>query len=166
MRQKSTAFILFMWSLIMLRENEESASKARPINSYIFTYIEGVTVFYNFEQLLSDARQWDVERTRLLDDRRWLPPYSPAAVFPPVYAAPRYVIYRGKLNSTPVTHGHRWDAPADAFAVMVAHRLLSSAMRNNKDNDWPVHSSMLSLHDIIGLRLRRPPSTVPCSWFL
>ena len=34
---------------------------------------------------------------------------------------------------------------------MVARRLLPYAMRSNDDNDLPVHSLMLSLHDL-GLR--------------
>ena len=41
---------------------------------------------------------------------------------------------------------------------MVAYRLLSSAMHNNDDNDWPVHSLMLSYRDLRGLALL---STVP-----
>ena len=36
---------------------------------------------------------------------------------------------------------------------MVAHRLLSFAMRSNDDNDWPVTFSMLPLHDLRGLPL-------------
>ena len=50
----------------------------------------------------------------------------------------------------------------DTSAVMVAHRLLSSAMRSDHDNDWPIHSLMLLLHDLRGLPLQRLTSTVPC----
>ena len=55
--------------------------------------------------------------------------------------------------------------PTDASVAMVAHRLLSSTMRSNYDNDWLVHSLIfLSLHDLRGLALRRlPPSIVPHS---
>ena len=45
-------------------------------------------------------------------------------------------------------------------SAMTAHRPPSSVMCSNYDIDWPVHSLMLSLR---GLRLRRPPPTVPCS---
>ena len=58
------------------------------------------------------------------------------------------------------------DTPTDAFAAMVAHRLLPSAMRSNDDSDRPVNSLMLSLRDLRGLPLRRLPSTVPCSMIL
>ena len=44
---------------------------------------------------------------------------------------------------------------------LVARRLLSSAMRSSDDGDWPVHSVMMPFHDLRGLSLRRPPSTVP-----
>ena len=44
----------------------------------------------------------------------------------------------------------RRGAPTDASAVMAASRLLSSAMRRNDDFDWPVHSLMLSFHDLDG----------------
>ena len=66
----------------------------------------------------------------------------------------------------------RYGNPTDATAVPVAHdgpphvrlahRLLSSTERSNDDNDCPVNSLMLSLHDLRGLPLRRP-SAVPCS---
>ena len=46
----------------------------------------------------------------------------------------------------------------DASAVM--H--LSYAMHSKDGNDQPVHSLMLSLHDLRGLPLRRLPSAVPC----
>ena len=46
---------------------------------------------------------------------------------------------------------------------MVAHQLLPFAMRNCCRSDWPVHSLMLSFHDLRGLPLRRIPSIVPCS---
>ena len=48
--------------------------------------------------------------------------------------------------------------PTAASAVTVAHQLLSSAMRSNNDRDWPVHSLMLSFHDLRGLPLWRPSS--------
>ena len=44
---------------------------------------------------------------------------------------------------------------------MIARPLMSSAMRSNNDNYWPVHSLMSSLHDSRVLPLRRLPSTVP-----
>ena len=43
------------------------------------------------------------------------------------------------------------------------HRRLSSATQSNDDIDWPVHSLMLSFHDLRGLPLRCHPSTEPCS---
>ena len=39
--------------------------------------------------------------------------------------------------------------------MVVAHRLLSSAVRINDDNDWPVHSLLLSLRDLHGIPVRR-----------
>ena len=54
--------------------------------------------------------------------------------------------------------------PMDSATAIVDIRFLSSAMRNNDDNDWPVNSLMLSLHDFRGLRLRT--SSVPCSMIL
>ena len=39
--------------------------------------------------------------------------------------------------------------PTDPTAVMVAHRRLYTAMRNNDDIDWPVPSLMLSFHDLV-----------------
>ena len=36
-------------------------------------------------------------------------------------------------------------------------------LRSNSGIDWPVHSFMLSFHDLRGLPLRRLPSTEPCS---
>ena len=42
----------------------------------------------------------------------------------------------------------------DVSAVMAAHRLLSSVMHSNNDNDWIVHSLMLSLHNLRGVFLR------------
>ena len=50
--------------------------------------------------------------------------------------------------------------------MMVAHRLLSSAMRSNDDNDWSAHSLMLSLRDLRGPHPRQLPSTVPWSVIL
>ena len=38
-----------------------------------------------------------------------------------------------------------------AQAPTVAHRLLSSVIRINDDIHWPVHSLVLSLHDLRGL---------------
>ena len=60
----------------------------------------------------------------------------------------------------PLTSMPHWDTPTDASAAMTAHRPLSSAMRSNDDIDWPVHSLMLSLHDLRGLLLPRLPSAV------
>ena len=51
-------------------------------------------------------------------------------------------------------------------AVMDAHRFLSAVMRSNNDIDWPVHSLMLSFHDLRGLPLRHLPSTVPIEYNL
>ena len=67
-----------------------------------------------------------------------------------------------------MTRKRRWDTPTVTFAVMVAHRPLSSAVgvHSNDNIDWPVHSLMFSLHDLCGLPLRRLPSTVPCSMIL
>ena len=49
-----------------------------------------------------------------------------------------------------------WGTLTDASALSVAHRYLSFAMLNNNDNGcWPVHSLMLSLHDLRSLPLRR-----------
>ena len=59
----------------------------------------------------------------------------------------------------PVTSGRRWDTPTDVSAVIIAHRPLLSAMRSNDDIDWPVHSLMLSFHDLRGLPRRGLPST-------
>ena len=39
----------------------------------------------------------------------------------------------------PVTPARRIGTPTDASAVLVAHRLLSSAMRCSDDGDWLVH---------------------------
>ena len=39
--------------------------------------------------------------------------------------------------------------------MLVADRLLSSAMRSNDDSDWIVHYLMLSFRDLRGLPLRR-----------
>ena len=54
---------------------------------------------------------------------------------------------------------------SDASAAIVSHRLLSSAMRSNDDNYWPVHSFMLSLHDIRRLPRRRLPFAIPYSMY-
>ena len=54
----------------------------------------------------------------------------------------------GVLRQTPTT-------------VMVIHWCLSSAMSSN--DDWPVLSLMLSLHDLRSLLLRWLPYSVPCS---
>ena len=59
-----------------------------------------------------------------------------------------------KLKLIPVTSKHRWDTPVDASAVIVTHRLLSSAMSNNDDSDRPVHFLLLYLHALRGLSLR------------
>ena len=74
-------------------------------------------------------------------------------------------ITKGKLSAdeklTPVTTRRHWGTPTVAPAAMTAHRPLSSAMRSSDDIDWPVHSLMLSFHDLQGLPLRRLPSIVP-----
>ena len=62
-------------------------------------------------------------------------------------------------QSKPVTLRRRWGVPTDASAVMGTRRCLSSATRSNDHIDWPVHSLMLSIHDLRGLPLRRLPST-------
>ena len=54
-----------------------------------------------------------------------------------------------------VTPRRRWGTPTDASAVTTAHRRLSSATRSIDDIDRPVHSLMLSFHDLRGL-LRSP----------
>ena len=46
---------------------------------------------------------------------------------------------------------------------MATHRLLSSVMSDSDDSYWPVHSSMLSFHDLRGFSLRRPLFTLPCT---
>ena len=45
---------------------------------------------------------------------------------------------------------------------MTVHGPLSSAMHINDYMDWPVHSFMLSFHDLLGFPLQRLPATVPC----
>ena len=55
----------------------------------------------------------------------------------------------------------RWGTPTDAPAVNAAHQPLSSAMRSNDVDDWPIHSLMLYFYDLRGVHLRRIPSTVP-----
>ena len=57
----------------------------------------------------------------------------------------------------------RWGTQTDASTVMAAHRRLSPATRSNDDFGWPVHSLMLSFHDLCALALRRLPSMMPCS---
>ena len=54
-----------------------------------------------------------------------------------------------------------WGTPTGASVALVAHRLLSFAMRYNDDIDWHVHSLMLPFHDLRGFPLRRPPFFVP-----
>ena len=51
----------------------------------------------------------------------------------------------------------------DAFTVIAIRRLLLSAMRSNNDSNWPVHSLMLSLHDLRDLRPQQSPSIVTFS---
>ena len=41
--------------------------------------------------------------------------------------------------------------------------LMSRTMGSSDDSDWHVHSLILFFHDLHGLRLRRPSSTVPAS---
>ena len=52
-------------------------------------------------------------------------------------------------------------APTVAPAVMVSHRIMSSAMSISDDIDWPVLSLMLSYHDLRDVR--QLPSTLPRS---
>ena len=54
-----------------------------------------------------------------------------------------------------MTPKRRWSSLTDCSAAEVAHRLLSSAMRSNGDNDWPLHSLMVFLRDLRGSLLRR-----------
>ena len=42
----------------------------------------------------------------------------------------------------------RWCTLTGASTAMVPHWLLLPVMRRNDNNDWPVHSLMLSLHDL------------------
>ena len=55
------------------------------------------------------------------------------------------------------------DTLTDASAVKTAHGLMLSAMHSDDDIDWPVHSLLLSLHDLDSLSLRGLPSSLPCS---
>ena len=48
----------------------------------------------------------------------------------------------------------------DTATAMVAHRLLSSAMRSDNDNDWRVNSLMSSFYDLPGIIVRRLPPAV------
>ena len=57
----------------------------------------------------------------------------------------------------PVTPRRRWGTRTDAYVAMTTHRLLSSTMCSNDDIDLPVHSLMLSFHDLRGLPLRLRP---------
>ena len=50
----------------------------------------------------------------------------------------------------------------DDSALIVAYRLLSSAMRSSDEGDWPVHFLMLPFHNLRDLLLRRPLYTAPC----
>ena len=54
-------------------------------------------------------------------------------------------------QSKSVTPRRRWGTPTDVSTVMVAHRRLSSATRSYDGIDWPIHSFMLSFHDLRGL---------------
>ena len=60
-----------------------------------------------------------------------------------------------------MTNRRCWGTLTDTAAAMTAHRPPSSAMYSNDETNRS--SLMLSFHDIRGLPLRRPPSTVPCS---
>ena len=62
-----------------------------------------------------------------------------------------------------MTPKRRWRPPTDTCAAITAHRHLSSAMCSNDDVGWPIHSLMLSFHDLRGLPMWRLPSTVPCN---
>ena len=73
-------------------------------------------------------------------------------------------VYSDELSSLiPVKPKRRWATPTGAYAVIDAHRLVSSAVRSNDDSDRPVHSSTLSLHELRDLSLRRLTSTVAWS---
>ena len=66
------------------------------------------------------------------------------------------IVYFQLTKLIPVTPvRRRWGTPIDASVATTAHRPLSSAMRSNDDNDWPVHSLMLFFHDLRDLPLRR-----------
>ena len=65
-----------------------------------------------------------------------------------------------------VAPGHRWATPTLASAEMVTHRLLAYAMGSNDDSDWPIHSLMLSFHDLRGIPVRRLSSAVIGSMIL
>ena len=58
-----------------------------------------------------------------------------------------YAVAWMELNPQPSSY------KAELFPL--SHGPLSSSMRSNDDNDWPVHSLMLFLHDLRGLHLRR-----------
>ena len=47
---------------------------------------------------------------------------------------------------------------------MVDHRIVSSAMNSNDDNDLPVHSLMYLPHDLRGMSLRRPTTYCSVRW--
>ena len=61
-----------------------------------------------------------------------------------------------------MTPMRRWGTLTDASPAITAHRPVA-VMRCNDANDWPVHSLILSVHDLQDLPLRRLPYIVPCS---
>ena len=78
-----------------------------------------------------------------------------------------FFICSGTINQSinqsikPVTPRRRYVHPTDTTAVRAAHQRLSYATRSNDDIEWPVHSLMLSFHDLCSLlcdafRPRRP----------
>ena len=48
----------------------------------------------------------------------------------------------------------------DVYAVIATSMTYAVCHVRNNDSDWPVHSLMLSFHDLRDLPVRRPLSTV------
>ena len=67
----------------------------------------------------------------------------------------RYRIFTKLIPVTP--RRRQGTTPTDASTAMTANRPMSSAMRSNDGIDWPVHSLMLSFHDLRSLPLQRLP---------
>ena len=86
----------------------------------------------------SDSRSM---RRIIADDPEW----SLATVPDLTELAVKHIVdnFASQYSSTnqliPVTSRRRRGTRTDTQDVMVAHRLLLSAMRSNDDNDWPVH---------------------------